>query len=599
MKTYLSSSLRWLSAARRYATAHKIISSIVAIVLVGGGWYIARGSSAAPIHYILGEAATSTIIASVSASGQVSASDQVDVKAKVSADVVRVDVAAGDRVAAGQALVSLDATDALQSYKDAENSLTQAELQYQKDSAQAPIDYQKDQDSLTTAKEDLANAYNDSFNTLTDTYLDFPAVMTSAQSALFGYDFDSHKSQWNMDILMNLVSDRDTGTAAGFELSSKSDYAAARAAYDQAVAAYKLTSRTSSTDTQEALLGQSIDMATAVTQALQSELNFYGAVSDLAQTYDLRLPASFTTVQSGIRSELSTANGDLSSLLSQKKTITSDKQAVTSATQAITLDQVGNTAGNNPINLQIEKNNLDKQTADLAQQQADLADYTVRAPFAGTVSSVAVQKGDTASGAVATIVTDTQLAQLSLNEVDAAKIKLGEKATLTFDAINGLTLTGAVAEIDSVGTVSQGVVSYTVKISFDAQDPRVKPGMTVNADIETAVHQDALAVPQSAVKAQGAQSYVLVFDPPLSDTGASSQGVESAQAPVQVPVTLGISDDTQTEILSGLTAGEQIVVRTTTGSAATSATAATRSAAGAGAAGARGGFGGGGIRIGG
>ena len=71
--------------------------------------------------------------------------------------------------------------------------------------------------------------------------------------------------------------------------------------------------------------------------------------------------------------------------------------------------------------------------------------------------------------------------QKPLVQGDFLTIKVGDKATLTFDAVTDLSISGQVAEIDTVGTVSQGVVSYALKIAFDTQDTRVKPGMTVSA----------------------------------------------------------------------------------------------------------------------
>ena len=148
-----------------------------------------------------------------------------------------------------------------------------------------------------------------------------------------------------------------------------------------------------------------------------------------------------------------------------------------------------------------------------------------------------------------------------------AKIHLGDKATLTFDAIENLTLTGKVVEIDAVGTVSQGVVSYKVKIGFDSEDGRIKSGMTVNASIQTDVRPDVLAVPSSAVKTQNDISVVQVFDPELTETSVTS-GVMSATSPKQVEVKTGISDDTKVEIIEGLREGQQIVTRTISGTAA-------------------------------
>ena len=95
-----------------------------------------------------------------------------------------------------------------------------------------------------------------------------------------------------------------------------------------------------------------------------------------------------------------------------------------------------------------------------------------------------------------------------MNEVDVAKIKVGQKTTLTFDAIDGLSIAGEVIDIDAVGTVTQGVVNYNVKIGFDTQDERIKPGMSVSATIIIEVKQDVLLIPNSAIKSAGEAYYV-------------------------------------------------------------------------------------------
>ena len=584
----MSTTRQYISSILRYASAHKLISAIVIIVAVGAGWwgYGKLTSTSGQTSYVLGTVSTGTIVASLSESGQVSTTNSIDLKPQVSGTITWVGVKPGDTVHAGEALATIDDTDAQQSYAAAKRQLDADELSYQQSQAQAPINYQNDLTALTTAQTNLADDYNTVYNDLSNTYLDLPAVMTGAQNTLYGYTFDSTKQVWNMDYLLDLFSSsQDTSSALTFKSKAIADYNAAYTAYNADVAAYKLLERTSATSTIEDFLAQSTTMTTAVAQAAQSELNFLGSISDLAQSYNVTLPTAFATLQSGLRSNLSTANGDLSTLLSDKKTLDNAKQSITSAQQAIVLDQVGNPAGDNPISLQVAANNIEKEKEALATQAQDLAYYTITAPYAGVISAVDVQKGDQAgSAAVATLVSTQQIAELSINEVDAAKLKLGQKATLTFDAIPDLTLTGTVTQLSPVGTVSQGVVSYDVQITFDAQSSQVKPGMTVNADIQTGSAVDVLVVPQAAVKAQGAQSYVLAFTPPIPQAevdAAGSAGVVTTQTPVQVPVETGLSDDTNIEITSGLSAGQQIVVGTRTGTTASSASA-TRTAASAG-----------------
>lgn len=559
--------------------------------------YAKATSTTGVAHYVLGTASTSTIIATVSASGQISSSDSVDIQPKVSGNITWVGVQEGQKVSAGQALMTIDSVTARQQYNDDKNSLAAAELQFQKDSASAPIDYQKDQTTLTNSQQDLSDEYSNAYNVLATTYLDEPAVATGLNSTLYGYDFSTNGTQQNVDALGNLfTSTSQVQQMQTFQTSAKNDYASARALYDPAVIAYKATSRSSSTATIDSMLQQSIDASTALAQAAQSTLNLLAEAQSLATANGQKLPAALTTLQTNARANLSTVNSDLNSLLAEKKALANDKQAVTSAQQNVQLDQVGNTNGANPISLQISANNIEKQKEDLATEATNLANYTIVAPFAGTLSAVTGKVGSNAgSAAVATIITNQNIVELSVNEVDAAKLSVGEKATLTFDAIDGLTLTGTVAEVDTAGTVSQGVVSYGVKISLDSQDNRIKSGMTVNADIQTAVHADVLTVPSSAVKTVNGSSYVQVFNPALTVTGGTA-GVTSPSAPSQVPVTVGISDDTNVEILSGLTAGEQIVTRTITGTTAattartttnTGTTGTTRAGAGGG------GFGGG------
>jgi multidrug efflux pump subunit AcrA (membrane-fusion protein) len=201
----------------------------------------------------------------------------------------------------------------------------------------------------------------------------------------------------------------------------------------------------------------------------------------------------------------------------------------------------------------------------------------VTSPIDGVVAKISATMAEQVSNgtAIATIITPNEYATISLNEVDAAKVSVGQKATLAFDAVNNLSLAGTVSEVDGIGTVSQGVVTYNVQIAFDSEDNRVKPGMSVNAAIITAADQNVLVVPSAAIKTQGNISYVQELGQKYS-MAQETAGVTSITLPKNFPVTVGLSDDTNTEIVSGLSAGDQIIIKTTT---ITGASASTKSAA--------------------
>lgn len=216
----------------------------------------------------------------------------------------------------------------------------------------------------------------------------------------------------------------------------------------------------------------------------------------------------------------------------------------------------------------------------LSDTKKELTQHYIQAPFDGQIAKIDIEKGDSVSTGttIATLITKQMVVEVSLNEVDATKVKVGQKATLTFDAIEGLEVTGQVAEVDIVGTVSQGVVSYNIKITLDTQDDRVKPGMSVSAAIITDMKQNILMVPSSAVKSQNESYYVEVFNQiqNTSSNNSQTQTITSSVSPKQKSVEVGISNDTYIEITNGLSEGDYVVTRTNT-TTKTTTTNSTRS----------------------
>jgi macrolide-specific efflux system membrane fusion protein len=170
----------------------------------------------------------------------------------------------------------------------------------------------------------------------------------------------------------------------------------------------------------------------------------------------------------------------------------------------------------------------------------------------------------------------------SFSESDAAKIQLGQPGTITVSALPGKQLAAHVVAIDTTGTSASGVVQYTVTLTLDRTVSGLKPGMSANATVTTAERDNVLNVPNAAVTGSGSTASVKVL----------TSGVQST-----VNVVAGLKGDSSTEIVSGLTAGQQVV--TSSGVVATAATGAAAGATRPGGAtglpgGAAGGFGGGG-----
>ncbi len=370
----------------------------------------------------------------------------------------------------------------------------------------------------------------------------------------------SSNGQWNIDWYEAQVSPSDSDAVKSFKQSFADSYQTALKAYTKNFNDYKSTSRTSDPTTIESLITETYNTTLLISDAIKNANNYIDFVNSSIKSRNTNTPpAIIASNQATLNTDTSETNNHLSSLLSSQTNIKNNKDAFPDA----------------DLDMQSEQLDLTQRQNALQDAKDTLANYSVRSPFGGTVSSVAVKKGDSAGSgtALATIITPEQIATISLNEVDIAKVKLGQKVTLTFDAVPDLTITGKVAQIDSIGTVSQGVVNYSVEISFDTTDSRIKPGMSVSAAIITDIKQNVLTVPNSAIKNSAGTAYVQVFDAPLAAPIAGVQGSPSPTLPRQVPIVTGASDDTSTEIISGLDEGDEIVTRTINPTTTTTTTA--------------------------
>ena len=206
----------------------------------------------------------------------------------------------------------------------------------------------------------------------------------------------------------------------------------------------------------------------------------------------------------------------------------------------------------------IEQAQLSLNSAWYSYQQASPIIY---APISGTVSGLSLQIGSVinsqsssntsaTTNKIANIKTDA-LPTLSINltEIDVPKIKIGDKATIVFDAFSDKTFTGKVISIDTVGSVSSGVTNYPTVVLLDTKSNKILPNMGVTANIITNTKDDVLLIPSSAVKSD--------------DNGNNYVQILRNGKPVNQNVEVGLASDNQTEIISGLNEGDTVIVSTT------------------------------------
>lgn len=544
------------------------MAGICFLAVASGGFYGYQtiNGKEDELQYKTTSTAKGTVIQSVSGAGKVNSLNQIDIKPKTSGDVTWVYVKEGQEVKKGVLLFSIDASDATKSVASAEIALASAKLDLEElESPPDALTLLKAETALADAKnskqkaeDNLEKAYEDGLNDVTDIFFDLPDIMSDLDDIIFDNDFGT--SQWNIDWYKDSVYNYDDNVSY-YRNAAYTSYQKARKNYDTSFKNYKATSRYSDTQTIENLIYETYETTKGIAETVKDMLNLVDFVKDTLTKTDSNVPTKVLTHQKTLQSYISSTNKLVSAPLSAKRAIEDAKTAITKADitikeKELTLKDLK--AGANELTIKSKKLTVQQKQDSLTSAKQTLADCYVRAPFDAIIAELNVEKGESLSSntAAATLITKQKIAEITLNELDVTKVKTSQKATLQFDAVDGLSITGDVVDIDSLGTVSQGVVSYNVKISFDLDDERIKPGMSVSVSIIIDSKANVLSIPVSAVKTQNGTSSVQIL----------SNGQLSTKQ-----VTTGLSSDTMIEIKSGLNEGDKVVTqKITSGTSKTS-----------------------------
>jgi HlyD family secretion protein len=539
----------------------KIRSAISIVILLALAYFIYQhySTTATPTRYVLGQASTQTIVTSISGTGQVSQDRTVNITPPSSGKLTSVSVKQGQQIKAGQAIAVLDETNNTISLNQAKAALASAQASYDQvlagatsQSVQlAQLGIQSDQQALANASSSLATVIKQQNQ-----------AVANAQSAYLNAGLQAIPSTANGGSGAIALSGTYSGTAQG---------------------SYTITAYNTGGGLEYVVSG--LETATgAINKTSPLPLGTMGLYMQFSGNFYNNDSWTVSIPNIASASYTSSYNAYQQALTTQASDVLNAQNQIQSAENKLQQDQINlQVLQQPPTNQQLESAQASLTSAQAQLQNAQIAyqNNILTSPFDGKVAQLNNQVGDQVTGStvVAIVVSPQSLAVIPLNEVDVAKIKLGDKATMTFDAVDGLTITGTVVQIDNIGTVSQGVVNYNVKISFDTEDPRIKPGMSVNVSIITDIQADVLAVPNGAIQTQGTQNYVLTLDPAKTSPVTGQTGVISSVQPASVTVQTGASDDTYTQITGGsLKSGDTVVTQTILATAAKSSAASATSA---------------------
>jgi HlyD family secretion protein len=542
---------------------HKAISLIVLLVIAGGGIFVYKQSTSknSEVKITTQTVKKGNIDVSVSGTGQISSEDEIQIQPKISGDIIYTNVAVSQEVKKGALLFQIDNSDALKNLKTAELSLESAQLSLEKiKEGTSELTILQAENALIQAKEtkekaesNLIKSYEDGFNTVSNAFLDLPTLMSGLKDIIFGYDACVNGSQQNYSYYAGIANVYDD-KALQYKQEVYDKYQVAKVKYDANLDSYKETNRYSDQEQIEELIAETYETTKAISDSIKSTINLIDFYKYTLINHNITYSTIASTHLSSLSGYTSKTNTHLSNLLSAKNNIIDYGDSIVSAQRTITekeLSLADLKDDSNDLELRTQELTVEQKQNDVDDIKDSLSDYYVRAPFDGIVTSIDIEKGDTVSSGtnMGTLITKAKIATITLNEIDAVKIKVGQTATITFDAIDGLIVSGQVAEVDATGTVSQGVVSYTAKIAFDSKDERIKPGMSISVSISIESVKDVLVISASSVKTQKNEKYVEV----MLDSGKTEKRT----------IETGLTDDILIEVKSGLEEGEKIISTTT------------------------------------
>jgi HlyD family secretion protein len=206
-----------------------------------------------------------------------------------------------------------------------------------------------------------------------------------------------------------------------------------------------------------------------------------------------------------------------------------------------------------PSEMERQLADIDLRMAELAVEQArvNLSRAALVAPFDGVVAATNLVVGETppAQDAAIELINPTSyFIDLPIDETDIVSVQVGQSVELAFDALPGVRLAGRISRVSVTPTVVGQLVTYDARVTLDPTDEPVRVGMSATATIVVRELPDALVLPNRFIRIDRETQQAFVT---IQNTGGTFE---------EVPVMLGLRNETRTQIVSGLQAGQEVVL---------------------------------------
>lgn len=465
----------------------------------------------------------------VSLTGRVKPVAEASVTFEKSGTVRAVNVKTGDRVYRGQTLATLSGDDAYARVSEARANVD-AQLAILADLESGPRDEQ-----IALKKVSIENAQNNinvAFDSIKDTIRNVSISSGDIVRNNFSSYFDGNAT---IGYTINIQS-----CQSGLESNVNSS----RAGAEQAVKNIEAIANNYPNLTTE-------EERRAEIAKLKNELgmvsSFLNDMRALFTTDCVLTNKSYDAVRTLIATSRSTISGFQTELNTKLNNISTLNITLKQAQEDLRLLE----AGEKSQKIRQQEAQVSAARARLAQAGADASKNALRAPFNGVVTAVDLKAGEYATmggGKSISLISDSQFEiEAKVSEVDVAKIKVGDKAVVTFDAYGDAEkFEATITNISPAGVITDGVPTYKTIFSFVSKDERIRSGLTANIDVVTKVHENVLVLPARAVKNENGVRKVIIKGEKENTTKEVEVGSRGTSGEI--------------EIIKGLDEGEVVVI---------------------------------------
>jgi HlyD family secretion protein len=536
-----------------YSKKHKIktFSALIVVLFIGYFTYTNLDITEGETRYILSSVTKGTINTTISGTGQVSVLEKIDIKTETSGDLVYLNIQKDQEVKAGTLLAKINSRDAEKAVWSAEINLENAQL------------------SLKNIAQDTTSEFDDAIegglSVLTNTLKELISITPNLEKQFLESSYNGSDNDIDYYLYLIKAHSTDLDDLSYWTTTAEKKYIKMQDDLEFLKNEVWKISKKSETQKIEEIISKSYETTKSLLGLIRQAYNVIQKYQITLENENLIGPIS----EEITLEQASSLNGFISSLTNVVNNLSTAKSNINDKKESLSKVDV---------NTKTQDASIKSYEYALADARKELSKHFVYAKLDGIIAEINsdIKTGNTVSSntLLGNLITKQKIAEITLSEVDIVNIERDNKAILTFDAIEDLTITGKVIEVDSIGSANSGVVSYGVKIAFDVNEEKIKPGMSVNATIITNSKNDALIVPTASIKSQNNSYYVQVLGEThdLTDRLNSIQGVISKTEPVNKNVEVGLSDDSNTEIISGLSEGDQIIVRISSSNTTTNTT---------------------------